>query len=627
MTVYEKNIKTLAHYYSRMDELIEQAKRDCNEELEIFEEKAYDNSTILKVKKDHKIRYLSGKRGVAEPAGVWIQTLGKLQMNAPVLMFGTGNPTYLKELVETTDTRITIFIYEPSLQIFLKFLEQADLEKWMKKHSMIFWIPALQKMDEVYLKFSLERLLTYEMLNYSKTIILPNYDVLFPEQAVQFVRICRDIAAKETVQYNTRNAFSGVTAENLLRNARYLCDGYKTTQLTEVIPRDIPGIVVAAGPSLNKNIMELKNAKGKAFIIAVDTAIRPLLNAGIIPDMFATIDGLKPPELVRTEEAKRIPLMATLNASPEIMDYHTGMKFFWNEGYQFADKIFEKSGQPVGDVSCGGSVATNAFSLLYKIGIKTVILVGQDLAYTGNRSHADGTFQEVMEEQDTSKFLLIEGNYEEWLPTESNLKMYRDWYNNYIEGCIGQHEDFRVINATEGGAKINHTEIMTLKEAIEQECTKEVDIQACLQRLQPMLDKEKRKNVVEYLYHLIQEFQELQNSARQMLKLYKKLNQICNRRNIDAKEYLNILEKLKKHISPIERLDVYQLIRITMNKAQYIIWNEQFRQEDTWQKEGKEIARKGIIYMENVEEMAGLFKEVAQEVYTQENLEKSNSDK
>lgn len=47
-----------------------------------------------------------------------------------------------------------------------------------------------------------------------------------------------------------------------------------------------------------------------------------------------------------------------------------------------------------GDVATGGSVATNAFSLLYKIGLKTIILVGQDLALTGNKSHADGTFQE-----------------------------------------------------------------------------------------------------------------------------------------------------------------------------------------------------------------------------------------
>lgn len=53
-----------------------------------------------------------------------------------------------------------------------------------------------------------------------------------------------------------------------------------------------------------------------------------------------------------------------------------------------------KSGLRWGDVATGGSVATNVFSLLYKIGLKTIILVGQDLALTGNKSHADGTFEE-----------------------------------------------------------------------------------------------------------------------------------------------------------------------------------------------------------------------------------------
>lgn len=62
-------------------------------------------------------------------------------------------------------------------------------------------------------------------------------------------------------------------------------------QLDGTIPNTIPAIVVSAGPSLNNNIMELKKAVGKAFIIAVDTAVKPLVKAGIIPDMFAMLDG------------------------------------------------------------------------------------------------------------------------------------------------------------------------------------------------------------------------------------------------------------------------------------------------------------------------------------------------
>ena len=178
----------------------------------------------------------------------------------------------------------------------------------------------------------LEQVLRYELLDHVKYFVLPNYEILFPEEAVVFMKTCRDVALRALSRYETNILFAGVMVKNLFANARYLCDGYKTTQFVEVIPKDIPGIVVAAGPSLNKNIKELKKAKGKAFICAVDTAIKPLIKEGIIPDMFAVVDALKPIELVKMEEARQIPLLTTLNASPEVLEYHTGMKIFFNEG-------------------------------------------------------------------------------------------------------------------------------------------------------------------------------------------------------------------------------------------------------------------------------------------------------
>ena len=467
MSYYRKNLKTLALYYPELDKKLDYCRNNLKEEFEIIEEESYDGNKILKVRKDKRTCYLNGKRNSQEAAQVWVQTLGEMQRNSPILLMGIGNYFYLKELVEQTDNRITIIIYEPSIQIFLKFLEMVDIEQWMKKHLIIFWVDGLEDMNLKNIDSMLRGVLKYEMLSSFKYLILPNYDVLFEEKAVEFVKICRDIALLEVVNFNTRQNFSNIMVRNLLSNAKYLCDGYKTTQLIEVIPRNIPGIVVAAGPSLNKNIKELKKAKGKAFIIAVDTAIKPMLKEGIVPDMFMVIDALKPLELVNKEEARMIPLVSTLNAAPAILDYHTGMKFFYNEGYQFAERIFLKSGQKVGDVSSGGSVATNAFSLLYKIGIQTIILVGQDLAYTNHKSHADGTFHESMETVDTSHFRMVEGNYKEKVPTADDLKVFIDWYDAFIEGCKDRDECFRVINATEGCAKIKNTEIMSLKEASE----------------------------------------------------------------------------------------------------------------------------------------------------------------
>lgn len=619
MTIYEKNLKTLAKYYPQMDELIEEAKKNREPELEIVEEISYNGEPILKIKKDDKICYLNGKRNTEEPAQMWVKGLGEFVKNAPVFMMGVGNATYLKELAEHTKNHITIIVYEPSLQIFLKFLEQVELEKWMQKHLLVFWIDGIDGMSEESMPAILKPLLKYELLPYSRNIILPNYDVLFPEQALSFMKMIRNIAFEDRMNYNTQRNFSGVVVKNILGNLPYILDAYKTVQLVDVIPRDIPGIVVAAGPSLNKNIEELKKAKGRAFIVAVDTAIKPLLNAGIVPDMFAIVDGEKPLLLIEKEEAKKIPLMGTLTSASEIFNYHTGMKFLFNEGFQYAEKIFHKTKLPVGNVSSGGSVATHVFSLLYKIGLTRIILVGQDLALTNNKTHADGTFHEEMEELDTSKYMKVEGNYEKEVPTRQDFKIYLDWYNGYIEGCkkyAKEHNgvELRVINATEGGAKIQNTEIMTLKEAIEKECTKEVNIQECLQKLKPMLNEENRKWAEELIKGIPEDFRKLSAEAVKAKKLYRKLDKVCDKKNIDSKEYLSVLKKIKAVSENMEGEASYQLVSITLMNAQFILKNEQFLEEESLQKEGKEIARKGILYMENVEKCANLFEEMMTDI-------------
>lgn len=616
MTIYEKNLRTLARYYPQMDELIEKAKQELETDIEIIEGYSIDKELIIRVKSGYGRCYLNGKRNAKEPAKEWYKTLGALISNAPILMMGIGNSTYLRELVEQTKTKLVIVVYEPSLEIFLHFLGYTDLEPWMEKHTIIFWVNGLNGMDVKSIKQIIERVLTYELLEYARILVLHNYDILFPNETLEFMRICRQVVSEGMIQYNTGNTFSSVMVKNVFSNAVYLISGFKTTQLPRVLPKGIPGILVAAGPSLNKNIKELKRAKGRAFIIAVDTAVKPLLKEGIVPDMFAIIDGRKPLDLVRADGAEKIPMLTLLEAASEVLEYHKGMKFFYNEGVRFAEKIFSHYEREFGNVNTGGSVATSAFSLLYKIGIETVILVGQDLAYTNNRSHADGTFQEVMQQHDTSRFLMVEGNSGEKVPTTGDLRMFLNWYESYIDSCQKLDANFRVINATEGGAKIKGTEIMTLKEAINTECTREVDIQGSLQKLEPMFDEKGQKWVREYLSHIPNECFSLALSARKTKKIYQKLDRICNKKIIDRKEYLSILKKLEKQIKNIEQHEIYDLVAMTMNEAQYILRGEQFLREDTMQAEGKEIARKGILYTESVVRCANIFQNYAEEIFS-----------
>lgn len=616
MTIYEGNLKVLAKYYPDMDTEIEAVRGNLLKEFEVIEEISQDGETILRVKKENQSYYLAGKRSAKTPPHEWFLEQGELPDNFTFIFFGIGNIGYLRELVENVDVRLNIIIYEPSIQIFLKMLELYDLSEGLKKHLIVFWVNGIGQMTEDGFDGILRRVLNLENMSKIQLFVLPNYDNIFPEQCDALIEQCNAIARNVKVAFNTKESFAKITGINVLKNAKYLCRGYKTIQLVSVIPSDITGIVVAAGPSLNKNIKELKKAKGKAFIVAVDTAIKPLLREGIVPDMYCIVDAEKPLHLVEVEDSKNIPMVTTLNASPDVLDYHTGMKIFYDEGYAFAEEILLRDGLAWGGVSTGGSVATNVFSMLCRMGLETIILVGQDLALTGNKSHADGTFEEHMPDVDVTGAEWVEGNYEEKVPTRVDFQVFLSWYQDTIKVYKNHSKKFRVINATEGGAKIKGTEVMTLKDAIAQTCVKEVNIQECLEKLSPMLCEESQKWAEEYLCAIPTEFERLEKDAMRLRKLYQDLNRLCSGFKLDEQAYLKMLKKIKKQIKRVEKYKVYQLITLTIPAAEVILRQDEQEEMRELEEEGKEIARKGILYTELVGQASRVLGAEAKRIYS-----------
>lgn len=587
--------------------------RTENTDIVVDTELASDGNVILKVTKDHKTRYLGGRRNSIEPVDVWYQTIGRVEESAMFFFGGIGNPLYVKKIIENQTTKnVSIIIYEPSREIFFTVLENIDIVDILESRADCIFI--VDGISGIEINEVIKKMISVVMMEHVRTIILPNYDRVFSEKIMEFAKNIRRQCDVCAAAINTQVRFSNVYAMNMFSNAPFLLDAYKTKQLTEVIPRDIPAIVVAAGPSLNNNIEELKRAKGKAFIIAVDTAIKPLLKRGIVPDMFAIVDGKKPIELVQDDEAKKIPLLTSISAAHGVLAYHTGMKFFYNEGDTYINSMFFMNGKVLEPLACGGSVATAAFALAFMIGIDTVILVGQDLALTGNKTHADGTFEEKMKEVDTSHSMMVPGNVEDKVPTRMDFKLYLDWYNEYIKECKDYRENFRVINATEGGARIENTEIMTLKEAIDRECTKEINIQERLSRLQPVLSGEERQRALNFLQKTPEHYRQMKEDALSINRLYNRLNKICSNSKINLKSYENVLKKIKKITKKIETDSIYyEPIKESLALANYVVQSESYDVKDTLKEEGKEIARQGIIYTDMVRQCAELFEEYTKE--------------
>ncbi|MDY4838243.1 MAG: 6-hydroxymethylpterin diphosphokinase MptE-like protein [Lachnospiraceae bacterium] len=610
-----ENLALLEKRYPGITAIIEEKKEQLlkKENIQVITEQAFTGERILKVylEKEKRTLYLGGKRNPCMPVVNQFNLLGKIEQSAPVFVIGMGNELYLEELEKRVHNDTMICLYEPCFSIFYHQLEEIDFTPLFEKGIIVLMIGGINAETSNFTTI-IEMMLQGNRIPIMKNLMIPNYDSICEKQVLEFTKILADNVKRYEFDKGTARLFSGVQADNILNNAKYVRIGYQADQLTEVIPRDIPAIVVAAGPSLNKNIKQLKKAKNKAFIIAVDTAIKPLLKEDIVPDMFATLDGKKPLKLVSIEESRKIPLLATEDASKILLEYHQGKKFFFEENLNYINRMYEINDKVFAALPYGGSVATLAFSLVCHLGFQCIVMVGQDLAYTGNKSHADGTFQEKMEEKDTSNYIMVPGNYEEQVPTLANLNEYRKWFEEFIKDWKEKYQ-VRFINATEGGAKIEGTELMTLEEVIEKECTKEVNIASCIDKLQPVFNSEEQQKILDYFHNTPKEFQKIIELTKEGKRLYQKLDKMCNNHNFDKNAYVKLLRRIKKNTKKIEREPNYQMISATLVNANQILESGQYMEYQSFEEEGKMIAQRGMLFLKLIGECAELLKHLSEE--------------
>jgi hypothetical protein len=241
--------------------------------------------------------------------------------------------------------------------------------------------------------------------------------------------------------------------------------------------RNVPVVIVSAGPSLDQNIDQLKAFKNRCFILSVDTALRPLLAAGITPHAVVLAD---PSELNSRHIVGAVPessfLIAEQAAHPNALQ-SAARRFLFGLGL-FPDSLFTKYGFGKSRLEAWGSVSTTALDLACRMGANPIIFAGQDFAYTGNRNYASQTiFHGIRFDIELAKKTTtadIRGN--ETYTTE-NLIAYRDYFVRRLK----QQPGVRFINATEGGILGEGVELLSLRDALKQSTKGPVDVSSVLQ--------------------------------------------------------------------------------------------------------------------------------------------------
>lgn len=479
-----------------------------------------------------------------------------------VFIFGIG-AGYLINAFKKLN--INIAVIEPSIKFFNLLIDNFKLDKILEDN-ITFFIGG----DDIE---DIEKFISLTNTKKVKFFITRSYATLFNEEALFYQSKVLSIVDKKIININTISRFDKLWAYNIASNVAKISTHYGVNKFFYKY-KNIPAIIVSAGPSLEKNIRKLKEIKNKALIIAVDTAMKPLFSRNISPHFIITIDPQKKnSKYFRNVNFKESVLIAESSVDKEAIDSFNGAVYFINSIFPLAKYFMEELGDR-GDITTGGSVSTAAYDFAIRIGANPIIMVGLDLSFPNYQTHIKGSYHEEnffteiykLDSYDSRIYkVLIAGNlreekniYNEKVWTDSRFDMYKNWYEEQCE----KNNKIKFYNATEGGIIINGMENIKLEELIK----KFNDIEINIDKDDKNIERKNEilTNIKNGLIKIDGEISKIKPYVLNALELCEKINSELKRhRKVDK-----LLENLNEFDIKILNISkVNEFLGITMQKT------------------------------------------------------------
>lgn len=200
---------------------------------------------------------------------------------------------------------------------------------------------------------------------------------------------------KVEINASTLEKFSSLWLKNTCKNLHFLAELDGISIFKDSCPADLPAMILAAGPSLEEALPQLSEIKKRAVVIAVDTALRACLRAGIEPDFVVLSDpqyyayrhvaGLSAPSSILITESAAYPAVFRFHCKKIVL-----CASLFPLGQYSESKIGSK-----GALVAGGSVSTTAWDFARFIGAREIVCAGLDLGFPHLQTHIRGsTFEE-----------------------------------------------------------------------------------------------------------------------------------------------------------------------------------------------------------------------------------------
>ncbi len=221
----------------------------------------------------------------------------------------------------------------------------------------------------------------------------------------------------------------------------------------------VPALVVGAGPSLDQSLGALAGVEDRALVLAAASALGPLAGVGVHPHLAVALEAKDESRQFGGADTAATILAAATSSHP-----HHFSRWGGGRGLFHLQPWLARLAGTAPALATGGHATSAAFSLAILWGCDPIILVGQDLAYTGGRIHARG--RPGGEEDGLPELLPVAAIGGGTAGTSLVMQSYISWYQEAAAYLSRRQGERRVINATAQGAYLPGFEHRDLAEVL-----------------------------------------------------------------------------------------------------------------------------------------------------------------
>ncbi|WFA07913.1 6-hydroxymethylpterin diphosphokinase MptE-like protein [Tissierella sp. Yu-01] len=552
------NLNILKNSYPDIWNKLKQIEDKENRILFNIEETRNGEKTLAVTKDDKKV-YLHSKYNPIKEAETIVDSFDDIDENTNIIFYGTSLGYHIQLMLEEYNN-IKYYIYEPIPELLYAFLSNVNLKDLNNSRLMGISIGFSGNTIDKFVDRNRDKI---------KIVELPSHKQNFEDENEDFNQTMLKIIKDKRRTIATNYSFQKRWIINSMKNLKEVLSTPNIILEKKGEFKDKTAILVAAGPSLNDEIENLRYIKenGLAYIFSVGSAINTLIYNDIYPDAACTYDPTVKNqtvfEKVKEKGIKNIAMIFGSSVGYETLENYPGDKYHMITSQDTVARYFlkDEGGKGINIVQDAPSIAVVTLQLLYTLGFSNIILVGQNLGYRGKERYSEGiSYRSELTDKEIENSIWVKDVYGNEILTNESLDSMRQQIELYIKLL----PNINVINTTKGGANIEGTQFKELKDFMETTIKDKIVEKNRLSGNKTIYDK---KHILSQTKSMDKSFANAKKINKEYKLILSKIEKSLNNRNFSEIEKLYI--KLDKELKKIENNEFYKTFILPMNRVQY----------------------------------------------------------